>query len=72
MGFSKQEYWSGLPFLHQGIFTTQGLKLGLQHCRQTLYHLSYQGSSGLGIRSLQTQRGEIGNQDCSLEDKAML
>ena len=24
MGFSWQEYWSGLPFLLQGIFPTQG------------------------------------------------
>ena len=43
MGFSRQEYWSGLPFL-QGIFLTQELKPGLPHCRQTLYHLSHQGS----------------------------
>ena len=25
MGFSRQEYWSGLPSLLQGIFPTQGL-----------------------------------------------
>ena len=25
MGFSRQEYWSGLPGLPQGIFPTQGL-----------------------------------------------
>ena len=25
MGFSRQEYWNGLPFLLQGIFPTQGL-----------------------------------------------
>ena len=24
MGFSRQEYWSGLPFPVQGIFLTQG------------------------------------------------
>ena len=29
--------------LLQGIFPTQGLNLGLPHCKQTLYHLSYQG-----------------------------
>ena len=44
MEFSRQEYWSGLHFLLQGIFLTQGLNPGLLHCRQTLYHLSYQGS----------------------------
>ena len=31
-------------FLLQGIFLTQGLNPGLLHCRQILYHLSYQGS----------------------------
>ena len=36
MGFSRRECWSGLPFLLQGIFPTQGSNLGLHHCRQTL------------------------------------
>ena len=36
MGFSRQEYWSGLPFPSPGIFPTQGSNLGLWHCRQTL------------------------------------
>ena len=31
-------------FLLQGILLTQGLKPGLPHCRQMLYHLSNQGS----------------------------
>ena len=43
MGFSRQEYWSGLPFL-QGIFLTQESNPGLLHCRQILYQLSYKGS----------------------------
>ena len=34
------------PSLLQGIFPTQGWKLGLLHCRQFLYHLSHQGSQG--------------------------
>ena len=34
----------GCHFLLQGIFPTQGLNLGLLHCRQMLYHLSHQGS----------------------------
>ena len=33
MGFSRQEYWSGLPFPLQGTFLTQGMKLHLLHCR---------------------------------------
>ena len=40
MGFSRQEYWSGLPL----IVPTQGSNLGLLHYRQILYHLSHQGS----------------------------
>ena len=38
VGFSRQEYWSGLPCLLQGIFLTQGLNLHLMRCRQILYH----------------------------------
>ena len=34
----------GCCFLLQGIFPTQGLNPGFPHCRQTLYHLSHQGS----------------------------
>ena len=34
----------GYHFLLQGIFSSQGLNLGLLHCRQILYHLSHQRS----------------------------
>ena len=44
MEFSRQEYWIGLPFSSPEIFLIQGLNPGLPHCRQILYHLSYQGS----------------------------
>ena len=44
MGISRQECWSGLPTLLQGIFPTQVSNPGLLHCRQILYHLSYPGS----------------------------
>ena len=33
----------GCRALPQRIFSTQGLKLGLLHCNQNLYHLSHQG-----------------------------
>ena len=36
----------GCHFLLQRIFPTQGSNPGLSHCRQTLYHLSHQGSPG--------------------------
>ena len=34
----------GCRFLLQGIFLTQGLNLGLPHCRQIVHRLSHQGS----------------------------
>ena len=40
-GLSRQEYWSGLHALLQGIFPTQWLKPGLPHYRQILYYLSH-------------------------------
>ena len=36
----------------QGIFPTQGLNLGLLHCRWILYLLSHQGSTGVCSLSL--------------------
>ena len=36
LGFSRQEYWSGLPALLQGISPTQESNPGLPHCRQIL------------------------------------
>ena len=50
MEFSRKGYWSGLPFPSPGIFPTQGSNLGLPHCRQTLYHLSHQGSRKGGLK----------------------
>ena len=35
--------WVAFPF-SRGIFPTQGLNPGLQHCRQILYQLSHKGS----------------------------
>ena len=35
----------GCHFLPQGIFLTQGFNPVISHCRQILYHLSYQGNS---------------------------
>ena len=58
MEFSRQEYWSGLLFLLQGIFPTQGSNLGLQHCRQMLYRLSHQGSPG--VRSTERVSNPLG------------
>ena len=44
MGFPGKSTGVGCHFLLQGIFLTQGSNPGLPHCRQTLHHLSHQGS----------------------------
>ena len=51
MEFSRQEYWSGLPFPSPRDLPN----LGLPHCRQTLYRLSHQGSPDLGERNLKSR-----------------
>ena len=42
----------GCHSLLQGTLPMQGLKLGLQHCRQILYHLSHRGSHNVLMCSL--------------------
>ena len=44
MEFSRQEYWSGLPFLLQGIFLTQGSKPSLLNGLADSLPLSHLGS----------------------------
>ena len=44
MGFSRQEYWSGLPFHSPEDLPDPGSNLALPHCRHKLYHLSHQGN----------------------------
>ena len=44
MGFSRQEYWSGLPFPSPEDLLNPEIKPGSPACRQMLYHLSHQGS----------------------------
>ena len=44
MGFPRQEYWSGLHFLLQGIFPTQGLNMRLLHWQVDSLLVSHQGS----------------------------
>ena len=43
MEFSRQEYWSVLPFPSPGDLPNPGIEMGLPHCRQTLYLMIYQG-----------------------------
>jgi len=41
MGFSRQEYWNGLPFPSTGDLPVPGIDPNLLHCRQSLYYLSH-------------------------------
>ena len=62
MGFSKLEYWNGLPCSPPGIFPTQGSNpslLHLLHCRQILYPLSHLGSPIPSPRGPQQNRSPI-------------
>ena len=43
-GFSRQEYWSGLPCPPPGDLPTQRPNPGLPHCKRILYGLKHQGS----------------------------
>ena len=53
--FTRQEH---CHFLLQRIFLTQGLNLGLLHCRQMLYHLSHQRIGRLPSGEIGTGLGE--------------
>ena len=48
----------GYHFPLQGIFPTQGLNLGLLHCRQTLYRLSHQGGLAIKVLSVSLRGGK--------------
>ena len=49
-GFSRQGYWSGLPFTPPGDLPNPGVDFSLLHGRQILYHLSHQGSPSYLLR----------------------
>ena len=44
MGFSRQDYWSGLSFPSPGDLPNPGIKPGSPALQQILYHLSHRGS----------------------------
>ena len=46
-GFSRQEYWSGLPCPPPGDFPNPGIERRSLDCRQILYYLSHQESPRL-------------------------
>ena len=44
MGFSRREYWSGLPCPSPRLLPHPGITPGFLHCRQILFGLSHQES----------------------------
>ena len=49
-GFSRQEYWSGLPYLPPGDLPNPGIKPRSPILQAILYQLTHQGSPSLRIR----------------------
>ena len=47
MRFSRQEYWSGLPFPFPGDLPDPGMEHGSPDGRLMLYRLSHQGSTNI-------------------------
>ena len=64
MRFSRQGYWSGLPFPSPGDLPNPGMDPGLLHCRQILSQVSYMArpvvlhmhASAAAAKSLQSCR----------------
>ena len=59
MGFSRQEFWSGLPSPSPGDLLTQGLNPGLLHCRQMLYRLSHHRSLHISVYNWTIVEGDV-------------
>ena len=57
----------GCHALFQGIFPTQGWNLSFLHCRQTLYHLSHQGSPRDNASELLNDSKEISDNDSQFD-----
>ena len=49
MGFSRQEYWSGVPFPPPGDLPDPGIKLKSPALKTGSYHLSHQGSPAVHL-----------------------
>ena len=66
MGFSRQEYWSSLPFPPPGDLPDPGIKHtsthcpSLLHCRRSLYSLSHLGLGHYKIQSFSSAPCSLG------------
>ena len=57
MGFSRQEYWSGLPFPSPGDLPNSGIESGSPALQADIYLLSHQGSPRLPVTILISVKG---------------
>ena len=57
MEFSRQDYWSGLPYPPPGDLPDPGIEPGLLHYKQMLYRLRHQGSQAWRVRAIQRLGG---------------
>ena len=51
-GFSRQEYWSGLPFLSPGNLPNPGITPGSPALQEDFYRLNYEGSPFMEVVAL--------------------
>ena len=74
MGFSRQEYWSGLPFPSPGNLPDPGIKAGLLHCSWILYCLSHRETlcHRPDIKQLRRGRERIWTQVCTPQETMYL
>ena len=65
LGFSRREYWSGLPFPSLGDLPDSGIELPSSALQaDSLYHLSHQGSP-LAPGAMGKDQGREGAQTCT-------
>ena len=76
MEFSRQEYWNGLLFPSPGDLADPGIKSGLLHHRQILYHLNHKVGSIYELlkinnilEDLVSRKGEYIGLPCSSDGK---
>ena len=63
MWFSRQEYWSGLPFPSPEYLSISGAEPRSPHCRWALYHLSHRGGANTGMGSLSLLQANFPTQE---------
>ena len=66
MGFSKEEYWSGLPFPSPGDFPNPGIEPGSPALQADTLSSGPQGSSPLGLHNLES--GSYNSDEINLSD----